>query len=347
MVAIARFLTIGWTIGALLFLVSGTAFAHKSNMAVLQIEKMKTSDLAHSYQVRYSFSGLASSQLPRPILPADCTPTTTIRERKTSMTLGLAWSTSCKNSLLGREIDVSQSDIRLEQVIYSLTDTFNHTTNHETLSAISTTERIFNQLPQPIVIHQRDTAIDSDKLTLMTMGMEHMLWGLDHVLFVILLVLIFHYSKNLLLAITGFTLGHSITLMLAVSETLTLPSPPVEALIALSIIFLATEGLNLHQGKTSVLARNPLLVTAVFGLLHGLGFAGAISDINIPEPLFIPALFCFNLGIELAQLAIVTMIYPLSFINRQFAPRIKAIPYRLAGIIAGFWFVERTIAVSF
>ena len=353
MTVIFRFLTICWTVGALL-LAPETAYAHKSNMAVLQIEKITTGDNPHSYQVRYSFSGLASSQLPRPILPTDCKPTSTIRERKTSMTLGLAWSISCDNRLLGREIRFIENDIRLEQVIYSLADNINNGD-----SATFTAEKVFNQLPQPIVLYKKDLSANQDKATsidshystpsnvkFIMMGAEHMFWGLDHVLFVILLVLILHYSKNLLLAITGFTLGHSITLILAVSDTLTLPTAPVEALIALSIVFLATEGLNQHHGKATILSRNPLLVTVSFGLLHGLGFAGAISDINIPESLFIPAVFCFNVGIELAQLTIVTILYPLSHISSQVLAKFKTIPFRLAGVISGFWFVERAVAVA-
>ena len=352
---IVRLLTVWLTIGAFLFLTPVIAYAHKSNMAVLQIEKSKSTDAPHSYHVRYSFSGLASSRLPRPILPSDCTPITTTRERKTNMTLALSWSISCQHSLTDREIEFSESDIRLEQVIYSFEN------------RLGTVERVFNQLPQPIVIYQQefsnnngaypdagtDTGTGTNKLQpnasnikFITMGAEHMLWGLDHVFFVILLILILRYSKNLLLAITGFTLGHSITLILAVSGTLTLPTAPVEALIALSIIFLATEGLNQHRGKATILSRYPLLITTNFGLLHGLGFAGAISDINIPESMFLPALLCFNIGIEVAQLAIVTMIYPLSYFGRQGFTKFNTIPFSLAGIISGFWFVERVVAVG-
>ena len=140
------------------------------------------------------------------------------------------------------------------------------------------------------------------------LGVEHILFGIDHLLFVLCLLLLVRRLRQLLATITAFTLAHSITLAAATLGFIRVPTAPVEATIALSIVFLASE-LVRDEGRRGVVARYyPWLVAFSFGLLHGLGFAGALAEVGLPQGEIPLALFAFNVGVELGQLAFVTAV---------------------------------------
>ena len=184
------------------------------------------------------------------------------------------------------------------------------------------------------------------------LGIEHLIFGFDHVLFVLVLLYVVRGWKNLLKVITSFTIAHSVTLGLSSLGILKLAQPPVEALISLSIVFLAAEALREQKG---CMTRAPWVVSALFGLLHGMGFAGALADIGLPEGSAIMALMLFNVGIEIGQLmvvvtamllvAAVSRIAVIDRSNRMVTNFIKA-PLMGAGCIAGYWFIERVLAVA-
>jgi hydrogenase/urease accessory protein HupE len=178
-------------------------------------------------------------------------------------------------------------------------------------------------------------------------GMEHILLGYDHLLFVLALILIVRSRRVLLVTITAFTLAHSITLALATLGVVHVPGPPVEATIALSIVLLATEILRVRRGEESLTARWPWVVAFVFGLLHGFGFAGALSDIGLPQGDVPLALLAFNVGVELGQLAFIAVVLAaLAWARRLALPqpiRRYAQPagaYAI-GSLAAFWLFER------
>lgn len=178
-------------------------------------------------------------------------------------------------------------------------------------------------------------------------GVDHILLGYDHLLFVFALVLIVRGVRPLLWNITAFTLAHSITLALATMGTVRIPGPPVEAAIALSILLLAGEIVRQTRGETGLTARWPWLVAFTFGLLHGFGFAGALSEIGLPRGDIPLALFSFNVGVELGQLAFVGVVLSLFALVKRFkrAPSLvhalrPAAPYGI-GSLAAFWFFER------
>jgi len=139
-------------------------------------------------------------------------------------------------------------------------------------------------------------------------GVDHMLGGLDHVLFVIGLVLLIPLGWRLVSVATTFTIAHSITLGLSVLDLVKLPTAPVETGIALSIVYLAYELTRRDGARASVARRYPELVAFGFGLLHGFGFAGALGEIGMPSDLLIPALFFFNVGVEAGQLLVITVL---------------------------------------
>jgi HupE / UreJ protein len=183
-------------------------------------------------------------------------------------------------------------------------------------------------------------------------GIEHILLGVDHLLFVLTLVLIVRGTRRLLVTITAFTLAHSITLALATLDLVRIPGPPVEATIALSIAFVASEILRLRQGREGVAARKPWIVAFAFGLLHGLGFAGALAEVGLPQTAIPLALLFFNVGVELGQICFVVVVLAFTFLSRKLAAR--RVPLRWAeaaviyaiGATASYWVFERVAAFA-
>jgi len=176
------------------------------------------------------------------------------------------------------------------------------------------------------------------------LGVEHILSGFDHLLFVVALLFLVGFNRRLLITITAFTAAHSLTLALSALGLLTLRSPPVEATIALSIVLVAAEAL--HDGRT--LARRwPAVVAFLFGLVHGLGFAGALKEIGLPQNHLMVALLTFNVGVELGQLLVVAAAYvlhralaavPSAALAR--APALYAI-----GAVAAYWSIGRIVTI--
>lgn len=193
------------------------------------------------------------------------------------------------------------------------------------------------------------------------LGMEHIIGGLDHLLFVFALLIIARTPRRVVWTVTGFTLGHSLTLSLAVMGWVAVPVPPMEAAIALSIVFLAVEiARGDRQGLTY---RYPLLVSCAFGLLHGLGFASALGEIGLVDGAMVQSLLFFNLGVEAGQLlfiAVLALLVPLftragrslqvaagpNLAPQHLARRADQVAAYCIGIPASWWLVERVAQFS-
>lgn len=177
------------------------------------------------------------------------------------------------------------------------------------------------------------------------LGVEHILEGYDHLLFVIALVLLIGRTGAVIKAASAFTVAHSITLIGSTLGIVGLAQAPVEALVALSIIFLAVEIVKRDPAHPSLTERLPWLVAFLFGLIHGFGFAGALREIGLPESDVPTALLTFNLGVEAGQLVIVAAVMVLITLTRRFAPRAlhpaTLTATYLIGTISSFWFIER------
>jgi hydrogenase/urease accessory protein HupE len=180
------------------------------------------------------------------------------------------------------------------------------------------------------------------------MGVEHILLGIDHLLFVLGLVLIVQSAGLPVQTITAFTVAHSITLAVATLGFVHMPSAPVEAVIALSILFLASELARRRRGESGLTARYPWLVAFSFGLLHGFGFAGALAEVGLPETDIQLALLVFNLGVEAGQLLFVAGVLALLWLGRRMvvsAPRwLQDVPAYAIGSLAAFWLIQRVAA---
>jgi hydrogenase/urease accessory protein HupE len=177
------------------------------------------------------------------------------------------------------------------------------------------------------------------------LGVDHILSGFDHLTFVLALLLIVSGARRLLVTVTSFTLAHSITLAAATLGVMWVPGPPVEATIALSILFLASELVKVNRGQASLTARYPWVVAFTFGLLHGFGFAGALGDVGLPQNEIPLALLMFNVGVELGQLLFIAAVLALLAVVRKVRTEwpdwAHQLPAYGIGSIAAFWFIER------
>jgi hydrogenase/urease accessory protein HupE len=183
--------------------------------------------------------------------------------------------------------------------------------------------------------------------TYTVIGIEHILLGFDHLLFVLALVIIVRSTRRLLWTITAFTLAHSITLSLATLGFIHIPGPPVETIIALSIVFIASEIIHQRQDREGLASRKPWIIAFAFGLLHGLGFAGALAEVGLPVNSIPLALLFFNIGVELGQVAFIIAVLAahkclLKLVGEKFnLDRLAPIPVYFIGGIASYWVIER------
>lgn len=221
-------------------------------------------------------------------------------------------------------------------------------------------EQVSRLLPnQTQLIVEEKSGVGETAITYFALGVEHIVLGFDHLLFVLALILLVTGRKSLLVTITAFTLAHSIALALAVLGMISVPQNVVEVLIALSIVFLATEILHKRQGLCTLAIRKPWLVAFGFGLIHGLGFAGALSEIGVPQHAIAVALALFNLGVEAGQLAFIAGVCSLVYCLRRF-PQIRHWEARanhslaaismvptayFVGGLAAWWLIDRTVAL--
>ena len=177
------------------------------------------------------------------------------------------------------------------------------------------------------------------------LGVEHILSGVDHLLFVLSLLFLVGFNRRLVWTITAFTAAHSLTLASAALGWLTLRSAPVEASIALSIVLVASEAL--HQ-KATLARRWPTLVAFLFGLVHGLGFAGALKEIGLPDSHLLVALLSFNLGVEFGQLLAVGaawLVWRVAARQPSLARLRPAVLYGI-GSVAAYWTMLRVVAIA-
>jgi len=179
--------------------------------------------------------------------------------------------------------------------------------------------------------------------TYTALGVEHILLGIDHLLFVLALLMLVPNLRTLFWTVTAFTLAHSLTLAAATLGWAHVPQAPVEAVIALSILFVAMEIVHWQQGRPGITRRWPWLVAFTFGLLHGFGFAGALSEIGLPEHAIPLALLFFNVGVELGQLIFIGAVFAVSIVlKRALWPGWAwRVPVYAIGTMAAFWTIER------
>jgi hydrogenase/urease accessory protein HupE len=184
------------------------------------------------------------------------------------------------------------------------------------------------------------------------LGIEHIWSGVDHLLFILALMILVKGTRRLIATVTAFTVAHSITLAGATLGFVRVPQQPIEACIALSIIFVASEIVHARQGSQGWTKRWPWIVAFTFGLLHGFGFAGALNAVGLPQTAIPVALLFFNVGVEIGQLLFIAVILSIMalacwIVRRTAIPQPlwawRVAPYSIGGV-AAFWMIQRIAA---
>ncbi len=307
------------------------AFAHPLSPSLLAITEQPDGMFAIAWKT--PILRLPGVDL-RPVLPADCTPTRPATTEDAADSVTARWTVDCgATGLVGREIAIEGLNTRATDVMLSIT-----------LANGRSLQSVLRAREPTFTVPADERTIDVIRRFLL-LGAEHIATGFDHLLFVFGLLLLVAGPRQLIATVTAFTLGHSMTLALATLDLSPLPVGPIEVLIAASIYVLAVE---LARGATpspSLMQRSPWLMALVFGLLHGLGFAGALRNAGLPAEAIPLALVSFNVGIELGQLAFVVGVVAFT---RLAAPVLRtlptwasAIPIYAMGSLAAFWTFER------
>lgn len=244
------------------------------------------------------------------------------------------WQVQRNGGFVGQTISIAGKAVGVTDVIARV----------ERLDGSSQVERLPASAPEFLV--QAPAGTSKIAWSYLVLGFEHILGGIDHLLFVFALLLVVRGGKRIVLTITAFTVAHSLTLVAATLGWIHVAGPPVEAIIALSIVFVAAEAIHGYYGRQGITARAPWIVAFSFGLLHGLGFSGALAEVGLPEAAIPIALLMFNVGVELGQLAFVCgalmLLAVLRGLNVRIPDRLMLVPAYGIGIIAAFWTIERT-----
>lgn len=313
----------------LLSLAAGTAQAHPLAPALLELRETEPG----SYAVQWRTSLVrALGRDVRPVMPAGCAVEGDIRTWDEAAARQQQWTLRCAD-LAGRSLRVDGLEGSGVNVILRVQPLVGVTQQ----ALLGERTASYTVLPP-----QAAPPVFSAYLML---GIEHLLLGFDHVLFVIALVLLVRGARRLVMTITAFTLGHSLTLSLAVLGVVRVNAALTELAIALSILVLAVEILRPADTRPGLFARWPWLVAAGFGLLHGLGFAGVLSEIGLPSGDIPLALLAFNLGIEVGQLALIA-VWLLAARALRRLPALppslaRGLPAYLIGSMAAYWCWER------
>lgn len=318
----------------LLVAAAAPASAHEVRPAFLHIREIESS----TYEFLWKTPAQGDMRLAlNVLLPPDCRNIGEPRTTPGASAVIQRWRSICEHGLPGKHIAIENLQTSLTDVIVRF----------EPLTGRPKLLRMNGATPT-VVIPARQTFWEVAG-TYFRLGVEHILFGFDHLLFVLCLLILVGNFKRLIGAVTAFTLAHSITLAGTTFGWLRLASAPIEACIALSIAFIAAEIIKAHEGHKSTIQRWPWLASFSFGLLHGFGFAAALREIGLPEGAVPFALLFFNLGVEAGQIVFVCAVLTMTGLARCCAPAAPAWAFRVlpyaAGVVACFWFIERTVIV--
>ncbi len=270
-----------------------------------------------------------------PVFSGDATRTSPVSRRTTAGAAIQTWTLRAP-ALRGQTLSITDPEGTMSDTLVRI----------EFADGTTWTQRLTPDRPAArIPAHESSFAVAG---TYLKLGVEHILLGIDHLLFILALLLITRGTWRLIKTVTAFTVAHSITLALATLGFVHVPQAPVEAVIALSIVFVAAEILRVRNGPGGIASRAPWIVAFAFGLLHGFGFAGALADVGLPERHVPLALLLFNVGVEVGQLLFVApalgMLALIRRVRFRFPSWIEIVPPYAIGSVAMFWVIQRVAA---
>ena len=311
------------------------AFAHEVRPAYLELHQTG----AEMYEVFWKVPGQGENlRLGLYVdLPAGCAKATAPRGSMVNNAFTERWTAKCTGGLTGGTIHIAGLTATTTDVLVRL----------ERLDGTTQVTRLTPSAPS-FVVEAAPRALEVG-CTYITLGVEHILTGIDHLLFVLALLIITRGGWRLVKTITAFTISHSLTLSAATLGLVHVPQPPVEAVIALSIVFVAAEIVRMDRGIESITARAPWIVAFAFGLMHGLGFAGGLSEAGLPVGHIPTALLFFSVGVEAGHFLFIGVVLScIALVRRARIPFPKwteLVPPYAIGTIAMFWVIQRTLSL--
>ena len=320
-------------IAIVLLLIPTSILAHEVRPAYLELREERSGEIQVTWktpargEMRLSLSPEFSGRTEK------LTPITT---RQTNDSNVQMWRFKAIDSLHGQNLRIDGLEGTMTDVLVRV----------EFTDGTTWTQRLTPQQPSAIIPARTSRLAVVGVYT--RLGVEHILTGIDHLLFVLALIIITRGGWKLVKTVTAFTLSHSLTLTAATLGWVHVPQQPVEAIIALSIVFVAAEIVQGYRGRVGIAARAPWIVALTFGLLHGLGFAGGLSEVGLPEGHIPTALLFFSVGVELGHFLFVGAVIGLGIIVRRInvsLPRWAEYgpPYAI-GCLAMFWVIQRTLS---
>jgi hydrogenase/urease accessory protein HupE len=312
----------------LLLLLASAAVAHEVRPAYLRIQQATP----ETFDVLWRVPARGELRLGIYVnMPAHCvTPDQTLSWQEGG-TFVERWTSQCPGGISGSRVEITGLSFTVIDAL----------ARYERLDETTQVVRLTPAEPGFVVTDSESWSQVASTYT--ALGIEHILLGIDHLLFVLALLILVPNMRTLVWTITSFTLAHSLTLAAATLGWVNVPQSPIEAVIALSILFVAMEIVHWRQGRPGITRRMPWVVAFTFGLLHGFGFAGALSEIGLPEHAIPLSLLFFNIGVELGQLAFIAAVLLAWFGMKRIAWPQWAwrIPVYAIGSMAAFWTIDR------
>jgi hydrogenase/urease accessory protein HupE len=316
----------------LLLALRGVSVAHELRPGFLEITQTGT----ETYDVRFKVPARGDMRLGLYVsLPDECADTAPSRTERTGTAIVEIRAVSCPDGLAKRRVSIDGLAGTFTDVVARV----------ELANGAVQGARLTPDQPH-FIVSAAPTWLDTAR-TYFLLGVEHILLGIDHLLFVLALLILVRNTWMLLKVITAFTVAHSITLAVAALDIAQIPQAPVEAVIALSIMFVAAETLPQRRNGDDLANKAPWIIAFAFGLLHGLGFGGALKEIGLPQSDVPLALLTFNLGVEAGQVLFVLAVLGLmAVVNMVFEFKRPwsrtAVGYGI-GSLAAVWFVQRVM----
>lgn len=311
---------------------AGVANAHESRPGFFELRE--TAPGTYSFLWKKPSGGEIEIYI-APIIPKECRLATNGQQQLTPGALIVRGTLQCEGGIQGKTLAIDGLDSTISDVIVRIHHADGRLESH-----------VLKPVNPSVTLGAQTSALERSAGYL-RLGVEHILLGVDHLLFVLGLLLIVGNRWMLVKTITSFTLAHSITLAIATLGYASAPIPPLNAAIALSILFLGPEIVRRWRGETSFTIRHPWVVAFAFGLLHGFGFASGLTTMGLPQAEIPLALLLFNVGVEIGQVFFVGVIVGLERAFRTLEIRwprfVEALPGYTVGSLGAYWTIQRTL----
>jgi len=313
---------------------ASAAFAHESRPGYLELREIDPD--TYSLLWKRPTGGEVEIQI-APVFPKECHLVTPDRQQLTPGAIVVRGRLICEGGLAGKTLRIEGLETTITDVLVRIQHADGRVESH-----------LLRPASPSVTLGARTSALQR-AFSYLQLGIQHILLGVDHLLFVLGLLLIVSSRWTLVKTITSFTVAHSITLAIATLGFASAPLPPLNAAIALSILFLGPEIVRVWRGETSFTIRHPWVVAFAFGLLHGFGFASGLTAMGLPKAEIPLALLLFNVGVEIGQVSFVCLVVLLERSFRTLEIRwprwVEALPGYTVGSLGAFWTIQRIVVM--